>query len=159
LRNLGQLGEFASSRVLTRFGRGTDLKVEFDDTLKGHERYFEKHVAEFRHAAEDAVMHYREKIVEHQFVLERIANMAIELFARAATLSRTQKLIDERGAEASAHELSLCGMFCVESGRRFKVNREALDRREEELDGHRREIAMAVRARGGAVPADPILDE
>lgn len=159
LRNLGQLGEFASSRVLTSFGRGTDLKVEFDDTLKGHERYFEKHVAEFRHAAEDAVMHYRQKIVEHQFVLERIANMTIELFARAATLSRTQKLIDERGVDACAHEISVCGMFCVESGRRFKVNREALDSREEELDGHRREIAKAVRAKGGAVPGDPILDE
>jgi alkylation response protein AidB-like acyl-CoA dehydrogenase len=104
-------------------------------------------------------MHYRQKIVEHQFVLERLANMAIELFARAATLSRTQKRIDEEGAEASAHEISLCGMFCVESGRRFKVNREALDRREEELDGHRREIATAVRDKGGAVPGDPILEE
>jgi alkylation response protein AidB-like acyl-CoA dehydrogenase len=159
LRNLGQLGEFASSRVLTRFGRGTDLKVEFDDSLKWHERYFEKHVAEFRHAAEDAVMHYRQQIVEHQFVLERLANMAIELFARAATLSRTQKAIDDNGVGASAHEISLCGMFCVESGRRFKVNREALDRREEELDGHRREIAKAVRAAGGSVTADPVLEE
>jgi alkylation response protein AidB-like acyl-CoA dehydrogenase len=127
LRNLGQLGEFASSRVLTRFGRGTDLKVEFDDSLKGHERYFEKHVAEFKHAAEDAVMHYRQKIVEHQFVLERLANMAIELFARAATLSRTQKRIDEEGAEASAHEISLCGMFCVESGRRIAARRSWTD--------------------------------
>jgi hypothetical protein len=68
-------------------------------------------------------------------------------------------VIDERGADGSAHEISLCGMFCVESGRRFKVNREALDRREEELDGHRREIAVAVRKAGGAVPSDPVLEE
>jgi alkylation response protein AidB-like acyl-CoA dehydrogenase len=159
LRNFGQIGEFASSRVLTRFGRGADLKVEFDDSLKAHERYFEKHVAEFRHAAEDAVMQHRQKIVEHQFILERLANMAIELFARAATLSRTQKAIESNGVEASVHEISLCGMFCVESGRRFRVNREALDTREEELDGHRREIAKAVRNAGGAVAADPVLQE
>ncbi len=159
LRNLGQLGEFASSRMLTSIGRGTDLKVEFDRSLKEHERYFEKHVAEFRHAAENAVMQYRQKIVEHQFVLERLANMAIELFARAATLSRTQKAIDERGAGDCAHEVSMCGMFCVESGRRFKVNREALDSREEELDGHRRDIASAVRKAGGAVTPNPILEE
>jgi acyl-CoA dehydrogenase family protein 9 len=159
LKNLGQLGEFASSRVLTAFGRGSDLKVVMHESLKGHERYFEKHVAEFKRAAEDAVMHYRERIVDHQFVLERMANMAIELFARAATLSRTQKAIDDRGAGGCAHEISMCGMFCVESGRRFRDNREALDAREEELDAHRRGIALAVRAAGGAVATDPVLEE
>jgi len=158
LKNLGQLGEFASSRVLTKFGRGADLRVEMHERLKGHERYFEKHVAEFKRAAEDAVMHYRERIVEHQFVLERLANMAIELFARAATLSRAQKAVTAHGADASAHELSLCGIFCVESGRRFRANRDALDAREEELDGHRRAIAGAVRRKEGPAVPDPVLD-
>ena len=159
LRTLGQLGEFASSRMLTRFGRGTDLKVEFHESLKGHERYFEKHVAEFKRATEDAVMEYRQHIVDHQFVLERLANMTIELFARAATLARTQKAIDDKGARACARVISVCGMFCVESGRRFRGNRNALDSREEELDGHRREIAKAVREVGGALAEDPVLEE
>lgn len=159
LRNLGQLGEFASSRVRTAFGRGTDLAVEFHEALKGHERYFEKHVAEFRRATEDAVMQYRERIVDHQFVLERIANMAIELFARAATLARTQREIEVRGADAAAHEISVCGIFCVESGRRFRTNRHALDAREEELDEHRRAIARRVRDGGGLVTRDPVLDD
>jgi acyl-CoA dehydrogenase family protein 9 len=159
LQNLGQLGEFASSRVLTRFGRGADLKVELHDSLKVHERFFEKHVAEFRRATEDAVRQYRAAIIERQFVLERLANMAIELFARAATISRAQKAIDDRGARASAHEISLCGLFCVESGRRFRVNRDALDDREEEIDEQRRRIAMKVRETGGAVQPDPVLGE
>lgn len=159
LQNLGQLGDFASSRVLTAFGRGADLRVELHESLKGHERFFEKHVAEFKRATEDAVMHYKQKIVDHQFVLERIAQMTIELFSRAAVLSRTQKLIDERGAAACAHELSLCGLYCVESGRRFRGNRNALDAREEEIDTHRRSIAQAVRVAGGAIPADPMLSE
>ena len=63
---------------------------------------------------------------------------AIELFARAATLSRAQKAVTAHGLDASEHELSLCGIFCVESGRRFRVNRDALDAREEDLDRHRR---------------------
>jgi acyl-CoA dehydrogenase family protein 9 len=159
LQNLGQLGEFASSRVLTRFGRGADLEVTLHDELKGHERFFEKHVAEFRRAAEDAVRQHKEALVSRQFVLERLANMAIELFARAATISRTQKAIDTGGAQASAHEISLCGLFCVESGRRFRANRNALDAREEEIDAHRRGIAAAVRAAGGAAFADPVLPE
>lgn len=158
LQNLGQLGEFASSRVRTRFGRGTDLKVELHETLRVHERFFEKHVAELKHAAEGAVMQYREGIIERQFVLERLANMAIELWARAATIARTQRVIEERGAESCAHELSLCGVFCVESGRRFRANRDALDAREEEIDTHRRAIATAVRDAGGAVAGDPVLE-
>lgn len=159
LQNLGQLGEFVRSRVRTRFGRGTDLAVELHEALQVHERYFEKHVAELKHAAEGAVMQYREGIVERQFVLERLANMAIELWARAAVIARTQRLIDEKGVEACAHELSLCGVACVESGRRFRANRDALDAREEEIDRHRRGIAAAVREAGGAVPPDPVLHD
>ena len=64
LQNLGQLGEFVSSRVRTRFGRGTDLRVELDDSLRVHERFFEKHVAELKHAAEGAVLQHREGIIE-----------------------------------------------------------------------------------------------
>lgn len=159
LQNLGQIGEFASSRVLTAFGRGADLKAELDDSLKGHERFFEKHVAEFKRATEDAVMQHRQKIIDHQFVLERLAQMAVELFSRAATLSRTQKLISERGAEKCEHEIALCGLYCVESGRRFRGNRNALDQHEEEIDNHRRAIAKAVRSAGGALTDDPMLTE
>jgi acyl-CoA dehydrogenase family protein 9 len=159
LQNLGQLGEFASSRVLTRFGRGADLKVELHDALTVHERFFEKHVAEFRRATEDAVRQFGPAIIDRQFVLERLANMAIELFARAATISRAHKAIDDRGVEASAHEIALCGLFCVESGRRFRGNRDALDEREETIDEERRKIVAAVRTAQGAVPHDPVLEE
>ncbi|HEY4350985.1 MAG TPA: acyl-CoA dehydrogenase family protein, partial [Paraburkholderia sp.] len=158
LQNFGQLGEFASSRVLTAFGRGSDLKVTLHERLRVHERFFEKHVAELKRAAEDAVMHYRQHIVDKQFVLERLANMAIELYARVATISRTQKLIDERGADGTAHEISLCALFCVESGRRFRGNRNALDSHEEEIDNLRRGIAKAVQQAGGAVQGDPVLN-
>ena len=40
-----------------------------------------------------------------QLVLERLANMAIELFARACVISRTQSLLDEKGEEACEREL------------------------------------------------------
>ena len=79
-----------------------------------------------------------------QFVLERLANMAIELVATACVLARTQGVIAERGEGASDHELALCDLFCVESGRRFRANRLALDEREEDVDQVRRRIAEAL---------------
>jgi acyl-CoA dehydrogenase family protein 9 len=159
LRNLGQLGEFASSRMLSAFGRGSELPVSLDQALIVHGKYFEKHVAQLKHAAEAAVFRYRERVVEHQFVLERLANMAIELYARAATISRTQSVIDRQGARVATHEIELCGLFSVESGRRFRANREALDSKEDAIDAQRRRIATAVRAAGGSPTKDPVLEE
>jgi hypothetical protein len=145
--------------MLSAFGRGSELPVSLDPALTVHGKYFEKHAAQLKHAAEAAVFRYREKVVEHQFVLERLANMAIELYARAATISRTQSLIDRQGARAAAHEIELCGLFSVESGRRFRANREALDSKEDAIDARRRRIATAVRAAGGSPAKDPVLEE
>ncbi|MFL5635036.1 MAG: hypothetical protein ACJ78J_13130, partial [Gemmatimonadaceae bacterium] len=100
-----------------------------------------------------------EKIVDSQLVLERLANMAIDLFATAAVIARTQSLIDERGADACEREIALCDLFCVEAGRRFRANRNMLDNREEEVDETRRSVARAVREGKGYFVTDAILEE
>jgi acyl-CoA dehydrogenase family protein 9 len=82
--------------------------------------------------------------------------MGIELFATACTIARTQRLIDERGAEACARELAMCDLFCVESGLRFRAARARIDAPEDEV---RRDIAKAARAGGGYVVQDSILVE
>ncbi|HEY4132534.1 MAG TPA: hypothetical protein VGM50_18120, partial [Gemmatimonadaceae bacterium] len=87
--------------------------------------------------------------------LERLSDMAIELFATACTLARTQSLIAERGAAACARELDLCDLFVVESGRRFRTAREALQSPQDET---RRTVARRVRADAGYGVTDAILD-
>src|SRR5690606_40922735 len=121
--------------------------------------YFVKHVAELASATQRAITKYRAGIVERQLVVERLANMAIELYATACVLARTQALLDERGLEECSRELALCDLFSVEAGRRFRTQREALDAREEEVDDRRREVATAVREARGYWVADSILDE
>ena len=85
--------------------------------------------------------------------------MAIELFATACVLSRTQALIDEQGFEGTTREVALCDLFCVEAGRRFRAARLALDDREDEVDTARRDVAAAVRQFGGYFAGDPIQAE
>jgi acyl-CoA dehydrogenase family protein 9 len=143
--------------VRSALGASAELDVPLHERLEEHRRYFVKHVAELAAAAERAVMRHREQIVERQLVVERLADMAIEMYATAAVLSRTQRLIEERGVEGCAEELALCDLFCVEAGRRFRARREALNGREEEVDDTRREAAAAVRAHGGYWVADAIL--
>ncbi|MFL5569267.1 MAG: acyl-CoA dehydrogenase family protein [Gemmatimonadaceae bacterium] len=159
LRNLGLLGGYATSRVRLRLGQTSTLDIDLHERLRKHKDYFEKHVAELGGGTDRAILRHREKIVDSQLVLERLANMAIDLFATAAVIARTQSLIDERGADACEREIALCDLFCVEAGRRFRANRNMLDNREEEVDETRRSVARAVREGKGYFVTDAIMEE
>jgi acyl-CoA dehydrogenase family protein 9 len=158
LRNLGLLSGFARSRIRSMLGESASLDARIDPRLAGHKSYFEKHVAELKASTDRVIFRHRTAIVERQFVLERLANMAIELVATACVISRTQSLIDERGVEACEREIQLCDLFCVESGHRFKASRTALDGREEEVDTTRRNVAATVREEKRYFVKDAILD-
>ncbi len=159
LRNLGLLGGYATSRVRLRLGQTSTLDIALHARLARHKEYFEKHVAELGRVADRAIIRHRESIIDRQLVLERLADMAIDLFATASVIARTQSLIDERGAEKCESEIALCDLFCVEAGRRFSTNRDNLDPREEEVDDTRRAIARSLRDKGGYFVTDAILDE
>jgi alkylation response protein AidB-like acyl-CoA dehydrogenase len=159
LRNLGLLGGFATSRVKLRLGQTSTLDIELHARLKKHKEFFEKHVADLGGATDRIVIRHREKIVDAELMLERLADMAIDLFATAAVIARTQSLIDERGVEQCEREIALCDLFCLEAGRRFRENRNLLDSREENVDDGRRRIAGAVRAGKGYFVTDAILEE
>ena len=135
------------------------VAVRLHARLLPHKRFFEKHVAELKAAAEAAILQHRKKLVERQFVTERLANMAIELYARATTISRTQQLLDQRGVGACAHELALCDLFCVESGQRFRAQRLLLAGRAERVDDTRRAVAATIRGSAAYVVPDAVLDK
>ncbi len=159
LKHLGLLSEFAASRVRTALGATATLDVKLDDRLSTHKEFLEKHTAELRAAADRSLTRYRKEIVDHQFVVERLANMAIELFARACVISRTQGLLDDATAATSEDALALCDLFCVMSGRRFRAARAALEsERDEKLDDERRSIAASMRSGHGYTVPDSILD-
>ena len=77
------------------------------------------------------------------------------MYATACTLARTQRLIDERGANACERELDLCDLFIIEAGRRFRAARDSLQSAQ---DGVRRRVAAHVRADGGYAVTDAILE-
>lgn len=158
LRNLGLVSGYMSQRVGSLLGATARIDYPLDPRLEDHRRYFEKHVAELKAEAERAIMKYRRAITDRQLVLERLANMAIDLYATATTLARTQRLIEERGLDNCQRELALCDLVCVTAGRRFRMHRQALAGREEPVDDTRRSVAAAVRAADGWFVSDPVLE-
>ena len=156
LRNLGLISGFAASRLASRLGATPTLDVELHERLGAHARHFEKHVAELKDAAERLIRAYRKDVVERQQELERLSDMAIELFATACVLARTQQLLVERGEERCARELALCDLFIVEAGRRFRASRVSLQSAQDEM---RRVVAKGVRDANGYGVEDAILPE
>ena len=156
LRQMGLISGYAASRMWSAIGASATLDPVLHDRLRPNEKYFEKHVAELAAATDRMIRTHRREIIERQQVLERLADMAISLFATAAVLARTQRLIDERGAPQCEREMVLCNLFCLEAGLRFRAARERLDGPE---DAVRRDVAAAAREAGQWYVSDSILDE
>jgi alkylation response protein AidB-like acyl-CoA dehydrogenase len=158
LRNLGLLTGFARSRIRGIIGATATLDTELHSRLQDHRQFFERHVAELKAATDRAVLRHRRDIIDRQLVLERLANMAIEMLATACVISRTQSIIDLKGEEEAEREISLCDLFCVESGLRFREARDTLGSLAEATDAKRRTVAGDIREAGGYFVADAILD-
>ena len=158
LQNLGLLSGFATSRIRSVLGANDMIDTPLHPRLLEHKKFFEKHVKDLKSATERAILRHRRDIIDRQLVLERLANMAIELLATACVISRTQALLDERGEKGCERELSLCDLFCVESGLRFRGSRVTLGSHAEATDAKRRTVAADIRAAGGYFVQDAIME-
>jgi acyl-CoA dehydrogenase family protein 9 len=155
LRHLGLISGFAASSLRAAFGGTPTLDATLDARIAHHREYLEKHVAELRSATERLIRAYRHELAERQQELERLADMAVELFASACTLSRTQRLIEQRGAELCEEDIAMTELFIVSSGRRFRAARLEL---QSPLDAVRRDVAARVREGHGYDVPDAILE-
>ena len=155
LRNLGLISGFAASRLRSALAATATLDADIHERLETHKAYLERHVAELVTGTQRLIRHYRREIIDRQQELERLADMAVELFATACVIARTQRLIDDHGIDECARELDLCDLFIVESGRRFRAAREQLL---SPLDETRRRVARRVREDAGYGVQDAILD-
>ncbi len=165
LRNPAQLenwvlvSSYAAQRVRSVFGARDKFSVELDASLTPHVEFVERHVVELARATTKAVTRHKKELLHRQLVVERLADMAMELYARTATIARTQRLIAERGAERCEREIALTALFCLQSGRRFRAARMELDGDAgEAMDAFRLAIAATVRSDGGYASDDALLD-
>jgi alkylation response protein AidB-like acyl-CoA dehydrogenase len=81
---------------------------------------------------ETVLRRYGKEIVEKQFATRRLADIAIDLFAMCATISRTTLLIQRRGLAACTQELNMTFAFCQEAKRRIRGNLRASQKNNDE---------------------------
>jgi alkylation response protein AidB-like acyl-CoA dehydrogenase len=90
-RGLGTLLSFGGSQLKARFTT-PDVPVRNRD-LKQHARQLGRRVRDFSLAVQSMLMRHREEILFRQYVQERLADAACELYASSCTLSRLDHLM------------------------------------------------------------------
>lgn len=159
IQNWVIVSEYAVDRVRTALGRRDRLPSTLHASLKEHAEFVEKHVAELAAATQKMIVSHKKEILQRQLVVERLADMSIELYARLTTISRTQRLIEQNGADRCTREIALTSLFCLQSGRRFRALRMEIEGDAgESIDTLRREIAATIRAEKGYGSRDSLLD-
>jgi len=147
IKDLGVLTEFAFHRIRDAIGtRRADVEVA--EPLQGPLRQLERYTGILHESAEKLIRTHRAGVVEQQFQLGRIADIAIECYALTAALSRAQSEVAALGAEDAAEAVDNARQFCREAGARVERAKAWIDEnRDERL---RRIAARAVAESRGA---------
>ncbi len=138
IKGFGILGDFAIQRARAALGRERLRRVH--PVLKHEAVVFEDSVAQLAREAERVLRKHGKDIAEKQFVQKRIAEVAIDLYALAAVLSRTTKIVEQRGEDGARREIDLASGFAILAGERLK---DRLDRMEREDDELLKQVAVA----------------
>nr|XP_060501013.1 very long-chain specific acyl-CoA dehydrogenase, mitochondrial [Panthera onca] len=94
---------------------------------------------------------------DEQFVLQRLADSAIDLYTMVVVLSRASRSLSE-GHPTAQHEKMLCDSWCIEAAARVRETMTALqsDPQQQELFRNFKSISTALVERGGVVTSNPL---
>jgi hypothetical protein len=126
VRERGALWRFVRGQVVARLST-PDIPVQSRD-LKAEARELGKRVRDFGLAVQGVLRQYREAILERQYVQERIADAACDLYASSCTLSRLDHLLTQ-GNHSPAEvkrDVAAGRYFLTLSNRRIRQNLAAL---------------------------------
>jgi very long chain acyl-CoA dehydrogenase len=110
----------------------------------------------FGETVEALLVKYRQGVVDEQFLLKRIAEAAMDIYAMTVSLSRVTKSL-EQNKSTSDYEVKLVKAFCYEATQRVKNNL-ALVRNPNDVSNFKAmsEIAKEMCQAGGVVQEHPL---
>ncbi|XP_011522132.1 very long-chain specific acyl-CoA dehydrogenase, mitochondrial isoform X3 [Homo sapiens] len=112
---------------------------------------------QFATVVEAKLIKHKKGIVNEQFLLQRLADGAIDLYAMVVVLSRASRSLSE-GHPTAQHEKMLCDTWCIEAAARIREGMAALqsDPWQQELYRNFKSISKALVERGGVVTSNPL---
>jgi len=121
--NLGLLVGEGSKRAKRMVGMssGDSLLPHVDPSLTDSANLTSKAIEQFGVSTEQLVIKYRKNIIHEQFLMNRIAESAIDLYGMVAVLSRATRALKENH-ESAQHEKQMADIWCFEASNRIRDN-------------------------------------
>jgi acyl-CoA dehydrogenase family protein 9 len=111
IRSLGAIGEYLAGRARRQITKQRFTLVH--PALEREKELVETLIHDLALGVEDAILRHGKGIIDRQFLQERMANAAIEIFISTAVLSRTSADIERLGGEDAARAQIDCARIFV----------------------------------------------
>lgn len=144
IKGFGLLSDFAIRKARTALGR--ERMTRAHPLLSREAVMFEEMTAELARSVDKVLRKHGREIAEMQYTQRRVAEMAMDLYAVAACVSRTSRAIERRGEEGARREIDLTTIFSTAAQKRLEAAVRAFDRNDDEL---RKMVASRTYADGG----------
>jgi len=134
IKGFGVLSDYARKRVQLSTGRGDQPKLQnLHEFIRPQAEDFETETRYLAQATDRILRKHGKNIVGKQFATKRLAEIMIDLFVLACTLSRVQASIDANGVEKASREIDILRVFAREARVRMKQNFRRIDNNDDEL--------------------------
>ncbi len=135
IKGFGTISEYALRRVTQEVGVGATKSnfTKLSPLVRAQAEIFEEGTRDLARAADKILRKHGKNIIGKQFATKRLADIMIDLFVLAATLSRVDASVQAKGAEAARKELEILEVFAGQVRRRTKSNFNKIDENDDEL--------------------------
>jgi len=159
--NLGYIFDQGTKRVLRSVGlaSGPPLSDHVTPELKSTAANVAKCMQNFNATAEQLLMKHNKNIIHEQFILNRLANSAIDIYIMTVLLSRATSSVNKKFASAP-HEINLVKSICQEKCELVDLNLHATKAAEKlQLYKNLKQIAENIYKSAGVSHVHPIDQE
>lgn len=134
IKGFGVLSDYGRKHAKLRTGLGGTGKLEnLHAAIQPQADIFETETRYLARAADRILRKHGKNIIGKQFATKRLAEIMIELFVLASTLSRVQASIEANGEDEASREIDILRVFAREARVRIKRNFRRIDNNFDEL--------------------------
>lgn len=128
IKGFGVLSDYARKHAQLRTGLGgSHMLQNLHESIQRQADIFATETRRLAQATDRILRKHGRDIVGKQFATKRLAEIMIDLFVLACTISRVQKSIDSHGAEHSQREIDILKIFTRDARSRIKGNFRRID--------------------------------
>lgn len=132
IKGFGVLSDYASKKLTHLTSIGRDKLTVAAKELRPLAEIIEEYTVELSKATEAVIRRYGKDVINQQFAMKRLGEVAIDLYVSLCVLARVTRLLEEKGAAACGSELTIANIFVQQAKRRINQNLRRVNHNEDE---------------------------